>query len=345
MIFMPNRVTKLGRYLPQRAKYAIFQALYGSRLLCLPLRSFLKGGVPEIFFAHRVADIASLGPEGDFFGGIPAQVLDREKFIERLQKLKRLYHFVSLDEALAKGDGGRGGRLAALTFDDCYGEFLMVIQPILEELDIPGLYFITTGGLAQRELLWYDRLFSAILGAECSRVVLQSQGEKHFPLKNPEEKRAAAVALGQSLWQMEAGQRDAVISELVDQVGPGPLTPQGLYLSADDLAALARRPGVTLGSHTVTHPNLTLLTDEELMGELVESKVRLEEITGQEVRHLSYPNGLWNERVAAAAGKCGYRSACATSRGVRGNPFALPRVNVGWWSEAEFAVRTAWGLT
>jgi peptidoglycan/xylan/chitin deacetylase (PgdA/CDA1 family) len=50
-----------------------------------------------------------------------------------------------------------------------------------------------------------------------------------------------------------------------------------------------------IGSHTVSHPNMTTLREEEVLQELAESKQRLEEITGSEVRGFAYPYGSFNE--------------------------------------------------
>jgi peptidoglycan/xylan/chitin deacetylase (PgdA/CDA1 family) len=85
----------------------------------------------------------------------------------------------------------------------------------------------------------------------------------------------------------------------------------------------------SLGSHTLSHPHLRALGDEELRRELADSKARLEEELGRPCRYLAYPFGEENERVRAAARRAGYDAAFALpGREDRIDRFALPRVGV-----------------
>lgn len=78
-------------------------------------------------------------------------------------------------------------------------------------------------------------------------------------------------------------------------------------MSAEQLRILARMPGVTLGSHTVTHPRLTRLGPEDLKRELSDSRVALEDLIQRPVELLSFPHGDWSETVLRTAEAIGYR--------------------------------------
>lgn len=87
--------------------------------------------------------------------------------------------------------------------------------------------------------------------------------------------------------------------------------------------------GVEVGSHTVTHPHLTRLTDEELRRELDESRLRLEDELGVPCRFLAYPFGEEDARVRAAARSSGYEAAFALPGDQTSpDPFAVPRVGI-----------------
>ena len=58
----------------------------------------------------------------------------------------------------------------------------------------------------------------------------------------------------------------------------------------DELRALAER-GVEIGSHTLTHPHLPLLSDEELLRELGDSREQFEAELNRPCRYLAYPYG------------------------------------------------------
>src|SRR5579864_1082344 len=84
------------------------------------------------------------------------------------------------------------------------------------------------------------------------------------------------------------------------------------YLSRCQLRELSDL-GMEVGSHSMTHPYLPDLSNEELAREIAASKAELEQITGRPVHHLSCPGGRWDERVAIEARRSGYRSV-STSR-------------------------------
>lgn len=76
-------------------------------------------------------------------------------------------------------------------------------------------------------------------------------------------------------------------------------------MSEQQIVALDRE-GIEVSSHTVSHPLLPNLDDPGLEGELVGSRMRLEEILGHEVSAVSYPYGAYDARVVQAAHKAGY---------------------------------------
>ena len=96
----------------------------------------------------------------------------------------------------------------------------------------------------------------------------------------------------------------------------------------DELRGIAA-DGVEIGSHTVSHPHLTRLSDGELDSELGDSRARLEEELGRRCRFFAYPYGEHDERVQAATRRAGYEAAFALAAGAdRDNPYALPRVDL-----------------
>ena len=91
--------------------------------------------------------------------------------------------------------------------------------------------------------------------------------------------------------------------------------------------------GFEIGSHTLTHAHLTMLSDEQLKMEVVDSKHKLEDIIGKEVTSFSYPYGDYDNRVLEAAIAAGYKCAVSTKLGVivsGTSAFEIPRVNVRW---------------
>jgi peptidoglycan/xylan/chitin deacetylase (PgdA/CDA1 family) len=94
----------------------------------------------------------------------------------------------------------------------------------------------------------------------------------------------------------------------------------------DDLRRLVDT-GVEIGSHTVSHPHLPMLSDDELRRELSDSKKEIETELGRTCTELAYPYGEFDSRVRAAAWLAGYERAYAL-RGSHSDPYALPRLDL-----------------
>jgi peptidoglycan/xylan/chitin deacetylase (PgdA/CDA1 family) len=94
----------------------------------------------------------------------------------------------------------------------------------------------------------------------------------------------------------------------------------------DELRKQADR-GVEIGSHAVSHPHLTRLTDDELRQELEDSKAEIEAELGKPCPELAYPYGEHDHRVRAAARAAGYERAYALRDG-SSDSYALPRVDL-----------------
>jgi peptidoglycan/xylan/chitin deacetylase (PgdA/CDA1 family) len=102
------------------------------------------------------------------------------------------------------------------------------------------------------------------------------------------------------------------------------------YLSARQLRELSDE-GFDIGSHSMTHAYLTDLAPAELRAEIHESKARLEEITGREVKHFSCPGGRWSLGVAQEAQRAGYATVANSRPGKNSSAsdcFALSRMAV-----------------
>ncbi|HTK88419.1 MAG TPA: polysaccharide deacetylase family protein [Nitrospiraceae bacterium] len=93
-----------------------------------------------------------------------------------------------------------------------------------------------------------------------------------------------------------------------------PLIDQNGMLTWDQVRELDRA-GLVIASHTLTHPWLPDLTDDELWCELCASKQKLENQLGHAVTAVAYPYGAFNEQVKRVARECGYAAAYTTAPG------------------------------
>lgn len=79
------------------------------------------------------------------------------------------------------------------------------------------------------------------------------------------------------------------------------------FLTHSELSEV-RAMGFALGSHTMTHPNLTLLDDKALARELSDSRTYIGEL-GEKFMPFAYPGGVFTCRVRNAVMRAGYDCA------------------------------------
>ena len=78
---------------------------------------------------------------------------------------------------------------------------------------------------------------------------------------------------------------------------------------------LMAEAGMSIQSHSYSHPGLPGASDDRLRSELVDSRSSIGEQIGQPAYALSYPAGSYDERVVEATKAAGYVMAVATDEG------------------------------
>lgn len=92
--------------------------------------------------------------------------------------------------------------------------------------------------------------------------------------------------------------------------------------------------GVEIGSHSITHRNLTTLDKKDAFYEIMDSKKRIEDIIGRQVRYFAYPFGgknAFNNSIKDLVKKCGYEKAYINIMGFNNSnsdPYELRRIRI-----------------
>ncbi|MFH1118044.1 MAG: polysaccharide deacetylase family protein [Pseudomonadota bacterium] len=110
--------------------------------------------------------------------------------------------------------------------------------------------------------------------------------------------------------------------------------PAGPYLTWPEVKQMADA-GLTIGSHTVSHPSLGEINRHEVEKELAVSGKRIAEELGSFPSGVAYPYGTlrdFSSETARTARRVGYRYAVTAVHGLNqtgGDPFLLRRTTVG----------------
>jgi peptidoglycan/xylan/chitin deacetylase (PgdA/CDA1 family) len=125
-----------------------------------------------------------------------------------------------------------------------------------------------------------------------------------------------------------------ITTKFCDQAMSHPRYKQGkerLHLTWDEVRALATESLITIGSHTITHPFLSRLSERDVQREISGSKRILEEKIGAEIYYFCYPSGDFTLREQQHVQQAGYKAAVSVAPGVNRdlhNPFALRRTEM-----------------
>jgi peptidoglycan/xylan/chitin deacetylase (PgdA/CDA1 family) len=260
-----------------------------------------------------------------------------QEFEAQMLHLKRTgYDILPVDvfgDAVRRGDIPDRG--VALTFDDGYLDSLRCAAPILAALSLPATFFVITDAMTGQQELWWDALERAL-----STPTLAKGLTIRFPAEVVElpqittarERWAARDLLRNRLYALTREARERTIQEILDRSGAGgPPRGAGRSMTVQEVRELARIPGMTVGSHTQSHPMLPFQPSEVKALELLQSRLVLERVLARPVKVLSYPYGRVDAETMILARAAGYAVAVATgNRSVSSSsdPFALPRYAV-----------------
>lgn len=288
-------------------------------------RGALLSGIPRAMRRQRRGEVLVLAyhdivPHGERVAGDRSLHLPQARFAEQLDALGRTHDVISLERALAGHAGRRPA--AVVTFDDAYQGAVTVGVAELARRGLPATIFVATAYVGGGDF-WWDALSAP--GADGPPPGLRA--------------RALDECAGE-----DAPIRALAMRERLATVSTPPAYARGA--SESDLAAAAREPGITLGSHTHGHPNLARIAPDALRHELERPLAWLRERFTGVLPMLSYPYGLSSPAVEQAAAAAGYVAGFRIDGGwlPRENraPFALPRLDVpSGLSVAGFALRCA----
>ncbi|PYP47615.1 MAG: polysaccharide deacetylase [Gemmatimonadetes bacterium] len=297
-----------------------------------PALRTLGRGLVSIFTFHRFAD-----PDLGVVGHDPAALRDHLAYLRRHR-----YRLLSLTDVIRDlEEGGGGPPTVAFTVDDGYGDFARIAAPVFAEFDCPVTLFVTTGFVDGLLWLWWDRVTYLFEHTQCSSLVLNLESEaRSYRWSTPGERSRVQQDVLSRLEWMDGLQREATIAWLARQLDvelPASPPPAVAPISWDEVRRTAKL-GVTFGPHTVTHPILSLATDQACRWEIEESYRRVRQETDAWVPVFCYPNGeprAFGQRELEATQHARFRVALTTVRdyaaarhlrahGALGR-FALPR--------------------
>jgi peptidoglycan/xylan/chitin deacetylase (PgdA/CDA1 family) len=177
-----------------------------------------------------------------------------------------------------------GGKYVLLTFDDGYYNNVRAL-PILQEFDVPAVFFISAGHVKAQKAFWWD-------------VVYRHYWKRPGRLSELDHAIAAYKLL----------KTHEVEAHLKKAYGDNALRPVGDLdrpFSSSELRQFATHKYVFLGNHTRDHAILPNYSPAEIHEQISAAQEDLKEITGQVPAIIAYPSGKVSTEILQIARDAG----------------------------------------
>ena len=267
-------------------------------------------------------------------------------FNEHLTALRKSREVISLDEMTAGLRSGHDlSKTVAITFDDGYRNNFSVAADLLTRHKMSATFFLATGFIDTEQLIWTDKLELVLdrtsrksLRLDIPPLEQQPQQPRQprydFPLVSHTEKRVALRALKAALKKLNPRQLADSIAGIEEQLQVNEVVADGDYLFMTwNQARALTRAGFEVGAHTMTHPILSRISDDDARIEILGSRDRVYAELGQCSSTFCYPNGKHEDYTRACVDICQshFKAALSTTRGAAhvNDMFELKRFGVG----------------
>ncbi len=255
-------------------------------------------------------------------------------FDRQMELLSREFHPVGLDDVAAFLTEHKAlpRRAVVVTFDDGFRDNLEVAAPILARHGISATFYVTAGCIESGLPPWVCRVRHSFRTSTASTWHDPTQGTA-WQLSNPAGREEAMLAAMRICATLTGDRQEALLATIARDLHIGPCAGlPNLMLSWEEVRSL-QGEGHTIGSHTMSHPNVAHISLDEVRSELGESKQLLESRLGTAVRHFSYPCPIlsphWSPQTETVSRELGYATAATTDSGLvraGSDAHAVPRI-------------------
>lgn len=268
---------------------------------------------------------------------------DAAMFDAHMCAVANVFRVLPLEEAVERlGSGTLPARAACITFDDGYRDNFEIAVPILRRHGLVATFFVATGYLGAGRM-FNDTVIEVVRRLPAGEIDLSWIGlPPHCIGDDASRARLFAEFVG-AVKYLPAEQRLAACDRLATFVQDH--LPADLMMTPEQVRDLVRH-GMSVGGHTVDHPILANLPDEQARSQITENRNDLASLIGTAPSLFAYPNGKpgtdYTIAHARMVEEAGYRAAFSTGWGVatrESSTFQLPRIGPRDISATRFVAR------
>ncbi len=218
-----------------------------------------------------------------------------------------------------------------ITFDDNYKEYYSIVRPIKEKYGFDMTIFVAVDPLEQQLPLFVHGLVYAVNNTKKSTLDLREFVGKSFWMATQEEKHRTVWEINEWSKGLTRQERYELLKKLFQKAALDIKEMKKFLLTWDELAEIVKG-GISVGSHTLSHPFLTAVPRREAMYEIEQSKKILEDKLGTPVTAIAYPFGniqSCDSLIKDYVKNAGYAAGCGMQGGYRQSDlYFLSRTNM-----------------
>lgn len=292
----------------------------GLEAIIRTIRGAFISEIPVLAY-HRIMDVKEDYPfDVDLVSATP------DMFKKQMEFIKKNFNPITMQQFIASLDGGEKlpKRPVLVTFDDGFKDNYSIAYPILRELDIPATIFVATDFISSDETIWFDKLAFFFNRIDASEIKIPKLNLTVNIENSMDARRDCYTRVIEKLKLVDNSLRLLVLEELYAQYGDvyKTRTDEESALSEamtwTDLKEMSEN-GISIGSHSVTHPILSMLNPNELSYEIDESKKMLENQLAKPIDSIAYPVGQYEsytKEVVSTIKNSGYIAAFSYVPGI-----------------------------
>ncbi len=234
--------------------------------------------------------------------------LTLKTFESQLKLYKEYFNLISLDDYY-QGRFDPGKFNLCLTFDDGFANNYKYVLPLLDQYEVPAVFFITGIRQAGFDILWND-LLSVSYEYGPSEIIFKK--EKYIKSRDRKYVSTSTGKFLADLLRLSGFEDKAEMIQLLSPYKEKAEEDYWLQMQEEQIREVSLCKWATIGSHGHYHNDLAKISIALAKDEMIRSKLFLENTTGTEIKALAFPYGSYSPDVLTEAKKAGYSQLLAT---------------------------------
>lgn len=218
------------------------------------------------------------------------------EFKKQLRYIKEHCNPISLEEALFYHERGSGwpDRSVVITFDDGFENNYSIAAPLLDEFNIPAIFYISPGIINTEKMFWVDQIESIINFTNKSKLKVTMNKKEVFDLTSLDKKLKALTEIKRFCKKASRQVRNDIISMLSNDANHTPTILDSIdykSMTWKQVNQISSNSLFDIGGHTMHHDILTSVSIKSACSDIDETIESINKNLNINCRHFSYPEG------------------------------------------------------